>query len=153
MSMHTQARAAAVTGLGATTLIHGFWAAGGNWPARSRDGLADLVYGSQPFPSTAATSLVAASLAAATGVVAVRSRPTKGASRWRDYAAWQYDARTVAAVLATRGVAGLVASGLSLGHWTAQYRRWDLRLYSPLCLGLAVAVIMADNRRDSGRSS
>lgn len=153
MRLQHEARVVAVAGLGGTALIHALWAAGADWPARDREGLADLVYGSHPFPGTAATTAVAATLVAATGLVAVRSGLISRASGWRDSALVRYGSRAVAAALATRGAAGVVASGLSMGDWSERYRHWDLRLYSPLCLGLAVAVIVAETRQIQGRSS
>lgn len=49
----------------------------------------------------------------------------------------------VPTVLALRGVGGLVASAFELGTATPIFRRWDLLLYSPLCIVLAVAAAVA----------
>lgn len=54
----------------------------------------------------------------------------------------------VAAVLAIRGIAGLVQSGFELGDVPARYRYLDLRVYSPLCLvlsGLIVVTVVSAN--------
>ncbi|MEZ5227567.1 MAG: DUF3995 domain-containing protein [Acidimicrobiales bacterium] len=57
----------------------------------------------------------------------------------------------VPAVLALRGVGGLVVSSFGLGEATEEFRHWDLRLYSPLCVVLAglawLAVRPADGRQ------
>jgi hypothetical protein len=51
-------------------------------------------------------------------------------------------AQAIAAVLAVRGAAGLVQSGLGLGDAPERYRQFDLRVYSPLCLVLAALILI-----------
>jgi hypothetical protein len=47
-----------------------------------------------------------------------------------------------AAALLARGVGGLAADFLQLGHPTERFRRWDMRLYSPLCLALGAGAAL-----------
>lgn len=78
-------------------------------------------------------------LGAATAVTAARAGllPFPGGR-----SAWpvRIGANLLVAALAARGIGGLVVSGLGLVESTPEYRRWDLALYSPLCLGLALSV-------------
>lgn len=135
-------------GLGGATVMHGMWARGSSWPAADREQLADLVVGRQPFPGPALTWTVTALLGAATALTAARAElvavPGGGSARPVRMAA-----NVLAATLLTRGAGGLVVSGLGLGESTPQFRRCDLALYSPLCLGLACAVALA-SRPGSG---
>lgn len=48
--------------------------------------------------------------------------------------------RVASGVLALRGTFGLLQSGLAPRSVTAEHRRLDLAVYSPLCLGLAAAL-------------
>lgn len=123
------------------------WAGGSSWPAADREQLADLVVGRRPFPGTGATSAVTVLLGAATAVTAVRSGllPFPGGRSARPVSV---SAKAVVATLVTRGAVGLVVTGLGLGQATPEFRRWDLRLYSPGCLALGLAVALA-SRPDS----
>ncbi len=134
-------RATALALLGAAAL-HAAWAAGSTWPRSTSDGLADLVVGRRPFPSPAACAAVAGLLvggAAVTGTVVGDLPALERASpvdpRW--------PVRALAVVMALRGVAGLVTSGLGLGSPAEEYRRHDLTLYSPLCLALGAGALLA----------
>lgn len=118
-------------------MLHVVWATGSTWPADDRDKLADLVLGHRPLPSTFLTWLVAALLAAAT---AVTGRATLGDSPSR---AVRLGARAVGATLLVRGAGGLIVSGADLEGATPEYRRLDLRLYSPLCLALGAATTVS----------
>ena len=122
--------------LAALAGTHVYWAAGGVWPAANRETLAENVVGpGARFPPDLALYGVAAVLAAGSLVV------TGAAHKWRSpvplevYAA---AAHVGAGILAVRGVVGL-ASSLVAGL-DAPYRRWDVALYSPLCLLLAAGV-------------
>ncbi|CAN5819250.1 hypothetical protein BH18ACT2_BH18ACT2_20700 [soil metagenome] len=131
----------ATTGLGAAAAIHGAWAAGSTWPADSPVEWADLVVGRQPPPSPAMCLGVVGLLTSAAAAVAVdslrRQRPDTPLAR-----SVQLAARAVAGVLAVRGIAGLVTSAVGVGSSTPQYRKWDLLLYSPLCLALSAATFV-----------
>ncbi len=128
--------------------VHALWAAGSSWPAADRDRLADLVVGSRPFPSSALTWLVTAALIVAGGIVAWRSELTQ--LRGSDSVLARRVTLALAAVFLLRGIGGLVASGLALAEASDLFRSWDLRLYSPLCLVIGVAVaLVARNRPNS----
>ncbi|MEZ5377935.1 MAG: DUF3995 domain-containing protein [Acidimicrobiales bacterium] len=131
---------AALTGLAAAGAIHALWATGSSWPAASRNELADLVVGVRPFPSAPMTLGVVGLIAVGAGLVGLEARrldhehtaPSTPLGRLRRIAAIG-----VPAVLALRGVGGLVVSSFGLGEATEEFRHWDLRLYSPLCVVLA----------------
>jgi len=128
------ARLTATIGLGAAAAVHAAWASGSTWPTDGPDELADLVVGRPPFPSTRDTWVVAALLAGAT--VTVAAPPSKGR-----LGPWHRRARaSLAAVLFARGAAGLVGSATGLFSTSAAFRRWNLGLYSPLCLVLSACV-------------
>jgi hypothetical protein len=135
-----------VTGLFGIAAIHALWASGGGTrPARSQDELADLVVGLRPFPSSPATWAVAALIAIGAGLVVSASHRTEfgrhsGAARGVGPSMTD---RCVLVVLAIRGVVGFVSSVFNVGESTDVYRRWDLLLYSPLCIALAVGVYFA----------
>lgn len=141
---------AAVGGLGALTALHAIWARGSTWPSADHDALAELVVGRRPFPGSGLCWAVAGLLAGATAVSAAHADllpvPGGGASP---------PVRRAAGVLVgglvIRGATGIVASGLGLGGATPQYRRWDLALYSPLCLGLAGLLVLAGPTRGTAR--
>lgn len=136
------AGAAGVLGLGAVTVVHAAWALGSSWPAADRDQLADLVVGRRPFPGPVPTWGVVALLGAATALTAARAELVRfpgGRSAWPV----RVGTDVLAGTLLVRGAGGLVVSGLGLGNATALFRRWDLALYSPLCLGLAGLVARA----------
>jgi hypothetical protein len=42
-----------------------------------------------------------------------------------------------------RGAGGMATSAMRLGTATDEFRQWDLRLYSPLCLALGTAALAA----------
>lgn len=138
--MDSARRAAGLTGavtLAAAAMLHGAWAAGSPWPATHQDELADLVVGKRPMPGPVACAVVAGTLgvASAATAAAVLESPTRpGTSPARRLA------RVTAAGMLARGTAGLVAGALDLGTATPTFRRWDRRVYSPLCVGLAASV-------------
>lgn len=89
------------------------------------------------MPGAVPTSAIAGLLGGAAGLVLAQraSRHVPLLPRRAERLA----VRAIPAALTVRGVGGLVTSGLRLGRITELYRRWDLRLYSPLCLLLAAA--------------
>lgn len=117
--------------------VHVAWGRGSTFPFSSRDELADAVVGTQHVPSPAACYAVATALIAASGLVA--NVPIGPGSLRR---AGRYG---VAAVLATRGLAGMSGRTdlLSRGSASMRFRRLDRRIYSPLCLTLAAGAITA----------
>lgn len=131
----------AAAGLAGAAALHALWASGSTWPERDYDDLANLVVGRAAFPSRPLTAGVAGLLLTASAVAAAASGPTPSQS-------WvvRMGARTVAAILLTRGVGGLAASTLAVGNASDTFRRWDRRLYSPLCLVLAAGVAAGSRR-------
>ncbi|MFJ6482531.1 MULTISPECIES: DUF3995 domain-containing protein [unclassified Streptomyces] len=147
-------RAAAVVaagGLAAAAALHAVWIRS-PWPLSSPAELAEVVVGTgdDALPSAAATAAVAGLLTAAAGLVLVGARPDSALGRARLVRAGLW---TVSAVLAARGLGGLVVSGLDLQQAPARYTAMDLRLYSPLCLGLSgLTGYVAARTRGSRRS-
>ncbi len=139
------AGALAVGGLGAAALLHVAWARGATWPADDREQLTDLVVGRRAspsdggFPDARATWMVVGLLSSAAGLTAARAGlvPFPGGRN-----AWpvRVGTKVVASSLLSRGAGGLVVSGLDLATTTPSFRRWNLRLYSPVCLALGAAV-------------
>lgn len=109
--------------------IHANWPRGSAWPARDRKALADATFGGDDLPSATTTLLVAASLAFA-GLMFLR--PSEPTSKIR-----RVGARATATVFGPRpalGFFGLMAHDQT----SAAFRRWNRRLYSPLCPVLAI---------------
>jgi len=129
------ARAVTALALGGAAALHAAWACGSTWPAADRDALADLVVGRRPFPSRRDTAAVAVALGAATVVVAAPPR-TGRAAPWHRRAR-----RAIGVVLLARGAAGLVLVATGAYPTADIYRRWDTRLYSPLCLALGLGAL------------
>lgn len=134
MTGTTDVRAAAglaATGLIGAAALHGVWLRS-PWPLETPAELAKVAVGvaEEKLPPKAATAAVAGLLVTAGGLVLAGARPGRGrlvrAGMW-----------TVAGVLTARGAGGLAASGLQLREATPEFRHWDLRLYSPICLTLA----------------
>jgi hypothetical protein len=130
--------AAVVVALGMIAVLHACWAYS-SWPLASRRDFAEVVVGRPsgvlPNGFAALSVAVAVLLAAAAYLVAARAGLlSSGLPAWMVAAG----TTTVAAVLLVSGVGGLIQSGFGLGDSPERYRRLDLRLYSPLCLALAV---------------
>ncbi|MFH0518647.1 DUF3995 domain-containing protein [Streptomyces sp. M41] len=132
MTLTKIAGGTAALGLGAVAALHGIWTFS-PWPLEDRTEFALTVVGvaEADLPSPQLTATVAAALGAAACLTAAEARliPKAGPRRARRIALW-----TLSGVLGLRGVAGLVDSGLAGG--STSYARWDLALYSPLCLAL-----------------
>ncbi len=114
--------------------LHALWAAGSTWPRRNADELADLVVGKRPFPSARDTSVVAGLLAGAKGSVAARASLVPVPAELQSLVS--LSAKVVAGVLLARGVGGLVAGVFGVGNVTDEFRYYDARIYSPLCVAL-----------------
>ncbi len=130
------ARVAAIvagTLFGAIAVLHGLWATGITWPFGDKEALSETVFGgpASTFPPPAATLAVTVLLAAAAMLVTGR------AGLWGDrMPGWVFTAGTwaVAAVLFLRAAFyGPAAIGSD-----AINRSWELALYTPLCLVLAL---------------
>ena len=135
-------------GLGAIAGVHLMWAAGSPWPLEHREALADAVIGRAAgrVPSPAACLTVAGLLGVAASLVA-------GRPRWEERVR-RVGVIGVVATLATRAGLGLAGRTdlLSPGSDSPRFRELDRRLYSPLCLVLAVLAFPAAARpRRAGR--
>ncbi|CCH30761.1 DUF3995 domain-containing protein [Actinosynnema sp. NPDC047251] len=113
--------------------LHVVWAFS-PWPLRSREEFASRVVGvpTDRLPSRGLTLAVAGLLAVAAYLVAARGGLVGAPGpAWLTVAG----AAGVAAVMLLRGAGGLVSSA----RQDTEFARLDLRIYSPLCLGLAAA--------------
>jgi Protein of unknown function (DUF3995) len=133
--------AVALAGIG---VLHAAWGAGlTTWPGEDLRSLAEKVVGGSVFPSPVACFVVAALLGIASGLVALRSRTTDP----KAFALAHVGTKTVGGVLVFRGAAGLLVSAFGLLNETAEFRRANLLLYSPLCLALAAAALWSSSKR------
>ena len=124
---------ARATGAGALLLlsgVHAAWACGSSWPAPTRVELARAVIGRDALPGPLPTVVVVALLAG--GALLVGGRPVGPRSLVE-----RVGSAGVAGVLALRGVAG-VSGAMPHERRSATFRRWNRRLYSPLCFALAL---------------
>lgn len=124
--------AARVAGLGllGAGAMHALWAAGVTWPARDAVGLARAVVGVSTLPSPGACLAVAGLLGVGAALLELARR---------GHPLGRVGAVAVGAVLALRGLGGVVVSGVGFANPTAPFRSLDLAVYSPLCLVLAWA--------------
>lgn len=127
--------------------VHAAWAVGSSWPAQNRVELAELVVGTSTFPSAAATWSVVGLCLAGAALILARIDDLSSLHR-RAPRAVNAAVGVLAAGLLIRGIGGLVVSGGELVDATANFRRWDLMLYSPVCiiLGLCVAAAFMARR-------
>jgi hypothetical protein len=141
------ASASAAVVLLVLALLHLYWAAGGLWPGSDRASLARTVVGGGErlrFPTRTATVAVAAALSVAALLVATHSGLVAlpaAAERWSPYVdalAW-----CVAAVFLFRGLGGFFEIYLRPSIDGSPYARWNVILYSPLCLGLAAMIALS----------
>lgn len=129
--------------LAGASALHALWATGSGWPAASPDELADLVVGRRPMPDPAACTTVAAALAVAAGATA---RATVGhPGRVTDHS--RKMAAIVCSSLLVRGMGGIASDLAGTVDATPAFRRWNRRLYNPLCLTVAFLVAFAGRRR------
>lgn len=133
---------AAATLAGASAL-HALWGTGSSWPLSSQDELADLVVGRRPMPGPAACTAVAA-------VLAVAAAATAGAS-YGGLGRFTHHSRRVTAVvsasLLARGAGGIAADLVDKVDATPPFRKWNRRLYNPLCITLALLVAVGRRSR------
>ena len=115
--------------------LHLAWGRGSSFPFATSAGLADKVVGTPRTPSPGACYTVASGLATAAALVAIPSRN-------RPHRLVLGALATVFAVRAAFGFAGrtdLIVPGSS----SPAFRRNDRRVFSPICLGLALGVATA----------
>ncbi len=126
------AGATAAFGLGGAGALHAIWTFS-PWPLASRGDFARKVVGvaEADLPTAGLTATVAAALGSAAYLVAAQARlvPQIGPRRLT-----RLGVRVTAGLLLVRGAAGMVSSGRA--SQATDYTRWDLALYSPLCLAL-----------------
>jgi uncharacterized protein DUF3995 len=134
----TRLATAALAGLG---VLHAAWGLGAAWPLRDRAALADAVVGRADVPPPAACWAVAGALGAAAALVAGRPRRLPRLRR--------VGAAGVSVTLAGRGLLGLAGKtdAVSPGSSSPRFRELDRRLYSPLCLALALLALPAVRSR------
>jgi hypothetical protein len=148
-SLRPIAAATALT-LFAVGVIHTAWAAGSTWPYDDAETLTRSVLGvaeAKDFPPTGMTLAVTGALTVAGAAALAR---TSSQDKVRQAA--RLLTLPAAAVLALRGVGGFAQSLLAPQASTPEFRRNDLRLYSPLCLGLAAGLVALERRtKDSPR--
>ncbi|MFK4227551.1 DUF3995 domain-containing protein [Streptomyces sp. NPDC019890] len=144
MTLTKLAGGTAAVGLGAVGTLHGIWTFS-SWPLASRAEFARTVVGvaEADLPSPELTAVVAAALGVAAYVIAARAElvPQVRPRRLVRQGVWG-----VAGVLLLRGSIGLVSSALT--SQPTDFTRWDLALYSPLCLALGglTAYVAASTR-------
>jgi hypothetical protein len=135
--MRTTVRRATAAALFALAGLHVLWGRRSSFPFSNADDLADAVTGRRSVPSAEACVAVAGALAIAGALVADVPRLPRGLQH--------LGVTGVGAVLATR--AGLGFTGrtdvVSPGSVSIRFRRLDRRVYSPLCLALAVGAIVS----------
>lgn len=131
--------AIAAVALAGAAAVHAGWAIGSTWPAASPDELADLVVGQRPMPGPLACATVALTLSGAAVTTASAATARRPDPRSRT------GATIVSAALLARGIGGAVAEAGHLGQATPEFRRWNRRLYNPLCVVLGI--LIATSRR------
>lgn len=134
-------------GLGAAAALHVVWVFS-PWPFDDLEDFTRTIAGvsEAEAPSAAATGSVAVALGAAAYLVAAQADL---APRLLPSRLTRLGTATVAGVLLLRGSAGLATSGFADKSTT--FTRWDLALYSPLCLTLgALAAYVAKNKGAAG---
>ena len=136
--------------LGGIAALHLAWALGSTFPATDARSLARTVVGGNTFPSAAASAVVASLLGVASTLVAVRSRPSTPLGRRFPTAISRPGVLVVAAALGLRGGGGMFSSIIGVPKTTSTFRVLDLVLYSPLCLGLATAIMRMEKKPTHG---
>lgn len=127
--------------IAAASALHGWWGTGSSWPAQDRLELADMVLGTDDFPSKRACFTTAAVLATASAIAAKRPGGSGGRA-----------ARAcIASGFTLRGVAGITGATRWLVPWepSSRFVGLDRRYYGPLCLTIAT-LVAADLQRPRG---
>ena len=121
--------------LAAVGALHLAWSRT-SWPARTYPILSDYVYGGPAMPSKAACVTVGTGLLAAAycALAIVGTAPEIGPHWLYRFGIW-----ALTAVMLARGLAGPLFSL----RGTAQFRRWNLVAYSPLCVALGLGALAA----------
>lgn len=146
-SVRSIGRIVATSGFTALGVLHVAWGRGSSFPFPDREQLADAVVGRRAVPDAAACHGVAGCLFAA---AALAADPRIGPRNMR-----AIGRMGVVAVLTARGVLGLLGRTdmVSPGSSGQRFRRLDRRVFSPLCLALALATAAVGVRRERGDSA
>ena len=133
--MSTATRGATAATLLSLAGLHVLWGRGSTFPFADRDGLNDSVVGRSSTPRPSACFAVAGALTAAASLVADVPRLPRHLQR--------LGVTGVAVVLASRAALGFSGRTdvVSPGSASPRFRRLDRRMYSPLCLALAVGAL------------
>jgi hypothetical protein len=122
--------------------LHLVWAAGSPWPARDAAELHALVVGGQPRaampPAWASVGVAVVLTLFAAGPLAVRGLLPAPAPDLVRVLTW-----VAAGIIAARGGLGFLERRLRPDAISQPFARWNRRLYSPLCLALAAALVAA----------
>ncbi len=133
--------------MGGAAVVHAAWARGSSWPCETDDKLADLVVGKRPMPPPAASAGVAVALGGAAVAVIIAGTSDSNGPIVR---LARLGSLTAARTLRARGLGGLgmaiVGSSTTGAAAAEEFRRNDLRVYSPLCLALSVGAARAARR-------
>lgn len=131
------ARSATATTLFALAGLHVVWGRGSTFPFADRDGLNAAIIGRTSTPPPSACFAVAGALTAAAALVADVPRLPRRVQH--------VGVIGVGTVLATRAALGFSGrtDAVSPGSVSPHFRRLDRRVYSPLCLALAVGAFSA----------
>ena len=151
-------RLASATGaaaLAGVATVHFVWATGSTWPYPDATAFVRNVVGTSGTsrPPAAALSIgVGVLTALAAGAIAARPRLHPG----RSLTLADLCAKGAGIVLLARGVGGLLGSAAGWWPTTPEFRRNNLRWFSPLCIALGAAALIAARNRSTaqpGRSA
>jgi len=123
--------------LGSISLVHAYWALGGVWPGIDRADLKAKVLGGPPgqaFPSPFAGWLVAGLAAIAVFVALTLGGILPGGASWP--CPWM--AACIGLVFLARGLGGFVMHRMSFWKESRAFNDLNQRIYSPLCLVVAL---------------
>ncbi len=115
--------------------VHGYWACGGAWPARTPAELGPMVVGTRPgaaMPGPLACVLVIGALATGAGLVAWAGLGGGWLAR--------LGSAGVGVVLGLRGLLGFVDGRVRPATRGQPFYALNRRIYSPLCLLLAALI-------------
>lgn len=136
------ARTVTAMGLGAVGALHLVWATGSAFPAHDRETLAKNVVGAPEAPGPGACTVVGVGLMTVAAMIA-SGRPRRLSRLVSAGAAVGLGLRAAAG-----GDVALRVVGLPQATDSA-FRRWDTRLYRPLCAALALSAAVSAARRSS----
>ncbi len=134
-------------GLAAAAAIHAAWGLGMKWPGTDSVSLARMVTGGSTFPSAADCFTVTAILTIATALVAARTHPDSRLGKLIPAPFPGLGVAVVGTALGLRAAVGWVGSSANLSASTPEFRRLDLRLFSPICTAFALGAFAVNGVR------